>query len=105
MIIGHGIERKGLYYMDDVAFGHVNQVQGYNDHKLENIWLWHYQLQNSKNSSQHKKQNVVTRSLAEAKYIGMVPWAIWTFVAKDLAHRNRLLTKGANAIVWWQSSN
>ena len=43
-IIGRGTKRKGLYYVDDVASGHVHQVQSRNVHDYKNIWLWHHQL-------------------------------------------------------------
>ena len=43
-IIRRGTKRKGLYYVDDVASGHVHQVQSRNVHDYKNIWLWHHQL-------------------------------------------------------------
>ncbi|XP_073265279.1 uncharacterized protein [Populus alba] len=36
-IIGRGTKRKGLYYVDDVASGHVHQVQSHNERKNKHI--------------------------------------------------------------------
>ena len=36
-IIRHDTKRKGLYYADDVALGHVHQVQSRNVHDSKNI--------------------------------------------------------------------
>ena len=44
MIIGRGTKRKGLYYVDDVASGHVHQVQRHNGNNHKKIWLWHRRL-------------------------------------------------------------
>lgn len=43
-IIGHGTKRKGLYYIDDVASGHVHHIQSRNGNKQKKIWLWHHRL-------------------------------------------------------------
>jgi hypothetical protein len=43
-IIGRGTKRKGLYYVDDVASGHVHQVQNHHVNIHKNIWLWHHRL-------------------------------------------------------------
>ena len=43
-IIGHGTKRKGLYYIDDVASGHVHHIQSRNGDKQKKIWLWHHRL-------------------------------------------------------------
>ena len=47
VIIGRGTKRKGLYYVDDVAPGHVHHVQSHNGNKQKNIWLWHHRLGNA----------------------------------------------------------
>jgi hypothetical protein len=44
VIIGRGTKRKGLYYVDDVASGHVHQVQSHNGNNHKKIWLWHRRL-------------------------------------------------------------
>ena len=43
-IIGCGTKRKGLYYVDGVASGHVHQVQSHNGNNHKKIWLWHRRL-------------------------------------------------------------
>jgi transposase InsO family protein len=43
-IIGRDTKRKGLYYVDNVASGHVHQVQSHNGNNHKNIWLWHRRL-------------------------------------------------------------
>ena len=44
MIIGHGTKKRGLYYVDDVVPGRVNQVRSGHNNKIKQIWLWHCQL-------------------------------------------------------------
>lgn len=43
-IIGHGTKRRGLYYIDDVTPGHVNQVRSSANNGMEMIWMWHRRL-------------------------------------------------------------
>lgn len=42
-IIGRGIKREGLYYMDDFSCGRVNNMYSAGV-KERQIWLWHNQL-------------------------------------------------------------
>ncbi|KAM1703262.1 hypothetical protein ACFXTN_026308 [Malus domestica] len=43
-IIGRGTKRRGLYYVEDVAPGRVNQVRSSYNNKTKTIWLWHRRL-------------------------------------------------------------
>ncbi|KAM2798566.1 hypothetical protein COP1_003513 [Malus domestica] len=43
-IIRRGTKRRGLYYVDDVVPGRVNQVSSGHNNKVKRIWLWHRQL-------------------------------------------------------------
>ena len=43
-IIGRGTKRRGLYYVDDVVPGRVNQVSSGHNNKVKRIWLWHRRL-------------------------------------------------------------
>ncbi|KAM2654618.1 hypothetical protein EV2_026108 [Malus domestica] len=43
-IIGRGTKRRGLYYVDDVVPGQVNQVSSDHNNKVKRIWLWHRRL-------------------------------------------------------------
>ena len=41
-IIGRGIEKRGLYYVDEVGqYGHTSLAHGSTDHQL---WMWHRNL-------------------------------------------------------------
>ncbi|CAL8152255.1 unnamed protein product [Prunus armeniaca] len=43
-IIGRGIKRGGLYYVDDFSIGRANNVKYPSDDKHQQIWLWHRRL-------------------------------------------------------------
>lgn len=46
-IIGRGTKRGGLYYVDDMAMGHVHQVRDTQSEKRKKIWLWHKRLRHA----------------------------------------------------------
>ena len=44
VIIGRGTKRRGLYYVEDVVSGRVNQVRRSYNNKTKTIWLWNRRL-------------------------------------------------------------
>ncbi|KAB2611146.1 hypothetical protein D8674_019178 [Pyrus ussuriensis x Pyrus communis] len=52
-IIGRGTKRRGLYYVEDVAPGRVNQVRSSYNNKTKTIWLWHRRLGHASFVTQH----------------------------------------------------
>jgi len=43
-IIGRGIKRGGLYYLDDISKGVAYHVHYQFNSKEQEIWLWHHRL-------------------------------------------------------------